>query len=493
MEQGAPAPTITRRSAIGLGLAGAIAAVTGRARAAAPASISERLGAAIAALGPQTPPEVATRTAWTLLDAMAALVHGAGQTSTGAFVRSALARSGAPSASVFGHAAQAPVELAAMANAFLIHADEIDDSDLRAQLRASAVIMPTALALAEALDASGAEFVRAAALGYTLQGRFAAPLGPIQRFGWMASGVWGPPAAAAMAASMMRLPASQIASAFALAGSASGGAFQYFYDSTEDKRLIVARGARIAVESAALARQGERGAARIFEGQAGLYRLFGGTGAAVPEPDALARDLGNLEGPLFIRPKFFAASHSIIPTLDGIFADVPKDFDTASVDRFVVRGDAGWASVLADKTNRFSAPDTRMGAMLNYSFVVAMFLLRRSAMPRDFDGDTMRDPAILALAGKARFQTVAGQPDLALDLIGRDGRRLMIRARTPPPGEQAPLDAERRRAKFDALTGPLMPPARRDALRAACLGVAQVSSMRRWAQTVRSLAGKISP
>lgn len=478
-------PRWSRRQVVG----GAIAAVmlpSARPTSAASQSLSGSLAAALVALrGTPVPHEVAERTAWTLLDVMGTVVYGASLAGTRNFLNSVRARSGQPATMVFGAGTAAPIELAAAANAFLIHAAEIDDSDLRAQLRASAVIMPTALALAEAHDIDGAAFIRAAAMGYTLQGRLAAPLGPIQRFGWMASGVWGPPAAAAMAADMMGLSAPQMVSAMGLAGSASGGSFQYFFDQTEEKRFIVARAARTAVESAMLASAGEAGPPFIFEGQAGLYRLFGDRVLKAPDAATLVANLGNLEGPLFILPKFYAASHSIIPTLDGIAADIPHAIDAAAVERIVVKGDAGWASVLADKINDFAPPATLIGAMINYSFVVALFLARRSLMPDDISEAVIRDPATIALARKTRFETVAGPADLSVEIAMADGTRYLARARTPAVGKPAAFHQTERLAKFQGLTADRLSAERRNRLKALCLGVGTVPSMRGWARDVQ--------
>ncbi len=482
---------MTRRHAIAGVATGLIFAERIAAAVPGEPSLSLRIGEAVVAAREAAVPEaVAERTAWTLLDAMGAIVHGARLPSTRPVVAMFAARKGTPEAMIYGRRMRAPVELAAAANAFLIHADEVDDSDLRAQLRASAVILPTALALAEATDCSGARFVHAAALGYTLQGRLAAPLGPIQRFGWMASGVWGPPAAAAMASSMLGSSAAAIADAIGLAGSASGGSFQYFYDQTEEKRLIVARAARIAVESAQLAKVGEAGPRRILEGQAGLYRLFGGAEAALPDATTLTGRLGDLEGPLYVRPKYYAASHSIIPMLDGMALDLPADVRAEDVTAFVVRGDAGWARVLGDKIDHFVAPASQIGGMINFSFVVATWLRRRNALPRDFEPGALNDPVTLALAARGRFEIVGGVP-LSLELIMRDGRRLTARARTPGPGERAPPEREQRSAKFDALTAPLSPD-RRAALRRACLDIGRAASMRRWATDTAAIIGDLA-
>ena len=476
---------LSRRSVLAAGLSTGLIATPGLAQLSRTASLSQTLASAIVALrNIPLRSDVAERTAWTLLDGMGAMLHGAAQPTVRRTVAAFADRSGAPAASIVGHRALVAVELAAAANAYLLHAEEVDDSDLPTELRASAVILPTALAMAEALDLTGTQFLANLALGLTLQRRLAAPLGPTQPLGWMASGVWGPPAAAAMAAAMMRLDARGIASALALGASASGGSFQYFYDQTEEKRLIVARGARSAVESARLAAIGELGATRLLEGQAGLYRLIGGATAKLPTAEQLTNGLADRDGPLFLQPKYFAASSSVIPTLDGLAADLATGFDADQVTSFTVTGNAGWARVLADKVDTFVPPQSRIGASTNFSFMVALLVQRRAALPDDLTPATMADARILAFARRGRF-VVADVPDIVTEFTLRDGRLVRSVARTPLPGRPVAFEQARRVAKFEALTAAPVTPAVRERIRTACLSVGQTPSMRAWAGIMR--------
>jgi len=447
-------------------------------------SLSQSLAAAVVeSRARPVPAEVLDRTVWTVIDSLGAMIVAAKMPEVQAFMNLVRSRRGKPAARVLGSGVTAAVEYAAAGGAFLIHANEIDDGDMRSQLRASAVIMSTALAMADALDQSGAAFLRSAALGYTLQGRLAAPQGPTQGRGWMASGVWGPPAASMMAADAMELGTEQLASALALAASASGGSFQYFYDQTEEKRLVVARAARSSVEAAFLARAGEAGARHSLEGPAGLYRLFGGRETQMPSAQDLTGDLDRLEGPLFIHPKFFAASQSIIPTLDGIVEDLPE-LRADEVERFVLRGDETWARVLADKINQFEPPLTRIGAMMNFSYVLALVMVRGTAMPGDYQD--LPDAAVVAVAQQGRFELDPAAAILRIDFTLKDGRVLTSVARYPGPQDMAALSAPRRLTKFEALTRRLGT-ARQAELLAACRALPQEPSMHRWITRVQSL------
>jgi len=476
---------LTRRTLLGTAAAVASAPWLSPVTAESNASSHARaIACAMQSLPRAAPLAVAERTAWTLLDALGAMLYATtlpeAMTAAGYFASSAH-RGGIviPAADLSANAAQA-----AAATAFLIHAAEIDDSDMRGQLRASAVIMAAALAAAQEADASGADFIRAAALGYTLQGRFAAPVGAIQARGWMASGVWGPPSAAAATALLKSLPADQVSAAISLAGSTSGGLFQYYFDQTEEKRLIVARAARAAIESAELAAIGEHGAPHIIEGRAGLYQLFGGVEA--PPSTHFTERLGDLEGPLFVRPKYFAASHSIIPTLDGLAAVAPQGIDPSNVVRIVVRGDPAWEAVIGEKINSFEAPTTQIGAALNFSYVVGLWIARGRVLPTDYTPAAMRDEAILALARKSAFETALGQ-HLSIEVVLKNGEIIRASAADPEPDELAPFERERRLEKFRGLSASRLSEKKTEELQMHCLDVAKAQSMRDWARRAQTI------
>ncbi len=480
---------MTRRSVLGgaaaLAGAGPACALTEKSQV-PPDSFTKAIAEAVTALPERAPVEVEERVAWTLLDNLASMLYAGTlarpMSAAAYFAKNTPGRD----ADVLTADLVSSQTGAASAMAYLLHAAEIDDSDPRGELRASAVIMPACLAAAQAADASGPEFLRAAALGYTLQGRFVQPVGPVQTRGWMASGVWGPPAAAAAVSFLRGRPAADITSAMSLAGSAAGGAFQYYFDQTDEKRIIVARAARAAIESADLAALGEHGAARILEGRAGLYHLFAGTDA--PALAQLTDDLGRLEGPLYLRPKFFAASHSIIPTLDGLQAAAPPELDPASIESFIVRGNASWSRIVARKINDFEPPSSRIGAALNFSFVVAMWLVRRSVLPGDYTQEAFRDPDIISLARSGSFE-VNDSDHLSIEIVLRYGERIHAVAQDPDRNAPAPLSAAQRMNKFNALAGSRLNEERKADLHEHCMELKNARSMRAWVRHAQKLCG----
>jgi 2-methylcitrate dehydratase PrpD len=444
-------------------------------------SIAGALGEAVAKIGfSDLSSEVLHRTKLALLDNIATLAYSSRAMKGNPYLERAATRGGAREARVVGTGLRLPAEDAGATYAWLIHAAETDDSDFRASLRASPVVMAPALAMASAQHSSGQDFLVASAIGYTVLGRIAQPLGPLQIRGWMSSGVWGPTSAAAVSAKLLELDGAATGNAIALAASAGGGAFQYFYDQTEDKRMVVARATRSGIEAAALACQGEIGAARVFEGRAGLYANMGANPSQIPTPEIITRDFNALEGPLRIAPKFYAASASIIPFLDAIKAEpalaniAPSDI--VSLD---VTGGAEAARVYQDKIDRYTPPTTLIGAKTSLPYVLAIFLTRKSADTFDFTMPMLSDPALNALADKATFTLTPNVPT-----------KLAVRLANGQTIEMIPIDSNgtsdeaenraARLAKFTSLTRNSLNDRQRAEILAEVEGLDNVPDMAIW-------------
>lgn len=399
--------------------------------------------------------DVKRRLDLTVADNLAVIASAARTHCNAPFLEYLKARGGAREALVPGCNIWLPADSAAAAIAFLIHAEEIDDSDFRAELRASAPIFAAALASAQRARADGKTFLTALAVGYSVQGAVAAPFGPLQPRA-MSSGVWGPIGAAAAASVAGRLTPQQASQAIALAASASSGPFQYFYDQTEEKRIIIARAAQSGVAAASLVRHGESAAPRILEGRAGLFTWVDSQRAARIDPDVIVATAARLDGPLYLYPKFFAASSSIIPFLEGLDPVWrARNLTSADVQRVVLHAEPAWGRVLADKVEHFERPRTAIGAKINFSFVIALYMSLGRALPADFTPTNLHDEEVLALARKVQFETLAPGGGSYVTFQLKSGETVRIDPVRIDPEQPAPEVSEARRQKFATLTAGL--------------------------------------
>lgn len=447
-------------------------------------TLAQQLGEIVAGASYESLSEpVRRRLALTIEDNLASLALATPEHCADPFLARLRRRGGLPEAWVPGCGFRLPAEEAAAAIAYLIHANETDDSDFRGELRASPPIFGAALAAAQAENTNGRTFSTALANGYSVQGALADAWGPLQPR-YMSSGVWGPIGAAAASATALDLDAGQSAAAIALSASAASGPFQYFYDQTNDKRIIIARGARAGVEAAFLARYGETGAPLMLEGRAGVYAALDPVRARNLDTQTIAATAARLDGPLYLYPKFFAASSSIIPFLEPL-APVWRERSLSGVDvaHFTLFADPAWAAVLADKIIHFEAPTTEIGAKINFAYVLALFMMRGSASPHDYDQPSLSDPTILDLARRARFQLLPEGQGGRLEITLHSGDVLTVTPNRIDPRAPAPEAAILRDLKFEQLTRRLTS-RQRDRLRDLAAEAANADSMLSWTRAV---------
>jgi 2-methylcitrate dehydratase PrpD len=420
--------------------------------AATDTTMAERIGASVSATtGDGLAPTVTERVQLAVADNLGTLTFASRASRGDHYLARMAERGGRAEARVLGTTLRAPYEEAAAALAYLIHFSETDDSDFRAELRASPTVMGPALALAQAPGVTGQDLMAAIAVGYTVLGGLAQPVGATQDDGLMAAGVWGPSASAAVAARLLRLNPVQTAHALALAAGAAGGTFQYYYDQTEEKRLIVARAARTGVEAAVLARAGEVGPRRAYEGQAGLYAMMERMTRSKPDISGVAEVIARMDGPLYIYPKFFSASSSITPSLESLAPLVTQGLRAGQVDRIVLRGDPARYAVVGGKLAHFETPGTLIGAKINYAYMLAFFLTHGAADAATLGVTPLDDPAVLALARRVSFEPVTGGAgEVAVHLRSGETRRVAVANQTP--GAVAPVAYELRVLKLQSLT-----------------------------------------
>jgi len=239
------------------------------------------------------PPAVAEKTRHHVLDTIAAIVSGsrlrAGRLATGYVSRLA----GVPEALVIGTSFLVPAEFAALANAMSGHADETDDSHLGGRFHPGCGIVPAALAVAELKECSGAQFVRAVALGYDIGARLNMSMGysePNNRPGHSTHSLGTAFGAAAAAAALLRFDARQVRHVLSYAGQQASGVPYWHRDSEHVEKAFDfgGMGARNGVAGALMVAAGCTGIEDPFTGRNNFYTAFG----EKPAPEELTRGLG---------------------------------------------------------------------------------------------------------------------------------------------------------------------------------------------------------
>ncbi len=168
---------------------------------------------------------------------------------------------------------------ALLLNAALGNVLEMDDVHRGAILHPGPVVIPVALAAAQAEGADADTLLDAIVRGYEATIRVGRALGKAHYRYWHPTSTAGAFGAAAAAASVLRLPGESLADALGTAGSRTGGLWQMRHEPVPTKSLHNAEAARSGWLAAQLALAGMRGPRRILEGEQGLF--------AATAPDAV--------------------------------------------------------------------------------------------------------------------------------------------------------------------------------------------------------------
>jgi len=169
-------------------------------------------------------------------------------------------------------AGRASAAAAALANGVATHILELDDVHKGSTLHAAAPVIPAALAVAERERSSGRAFLRAVALGYDAALRVGEAVNPSHYRYWHPTGTAATFGAAAAAASLTELTATQMLDALGSAGTQAAGLWEFNADGAMSKSLHPGKAAFNGILAADLAREGFTGATRILEGERGFFR-----------------------------------------------------------------------------------------------------------------------------------------------------------------------------------------------------------------------------
>ena len=204
--------------------------------------------------------------------------------------------------------------IAATVNAAASHVAEQDDVHNGSVFHPATVVFPAALAVAQAIGASGRDLLVASVAGYEVGIRIGEFLGRSHYRIFHTTGTAGTFAAAAAVGHLLKLTPEQMGHAFGSAGTQSAGLWEFLRDAADSKQLHTAHAAGAGLTAAYLARDGFTGARHILDGPQGL--------AAGTSTDADARRLNDGLGTRWTVTetsfKFHAACRHTHPAADAL-------------------------------------------------------------------------------------------------------------------------------------------------------------------------------
>jgi len=350
-----------------------------------------------------------------------------------------------PSEILFTRGRTSPL-FAAMANAAASHVAEQDDVHNGSVFHPAAVVFPPALAVAQAMGASGRELLVASVVGYEVGIRVGEFLGRSHYRIFHTTGTAGTIAAAATVGRLLGLDADRMLHAFGSAGTQAAGLWEFLRDAADSKQLHTAKAAADGLMSAYLAKDGFTGAQRILEGAQGM--------AAGMSTDADPTRLTDRLGSRWALPetsfKFHASCRHTHPAADALQqvmrANHLRPEDIAEV---TARVHQGAIDVLGPVTD----PRTVHQSKFSMGTVMGLVGVFDRASLADFDAH-FRDPRVMAVRDKTRM-ALDEEVDTAypqrwigkVDVRTTDGRTLHGRVDEPKGDPGNTLDRAEVEAK----------------------------------------------
>lgn len=353
--------------------------------------------------GRELSPEVTSEVVTSVVDTVACMLVGSSFPSVQLLSDSPLHRSqGEIEATLIGIGGRRSLLDVALIGGASAHVADYDDVSWAMMGHPSAVLVPAVLALAESVQASGAEVARAYVVGFEVMvslGRSMAPRHYLR--GWHATATLGPIGAAAAAAALLDLDETQVLNALGIAASHSGGLRQNFGSMV--KALHVGLAGRSGLESALLARAGFTADAHALDGEWGFVQAFTsqdwvGTTSGAPGADC------TLLTPGILRKQYpsCGATHQAIDAARAILAR--SAVDPADVVAISVGGAPACFAPLLRRL-----PETPLEAKFSMEFVVACAVVFGEVTLGSFTTQTLHDPRVTALMAKV---VLAPHPDL---------------------------------------------------------------------------------
>jgi 2-methylcitrate dehydratase PrpD len=435
-------------------------------------TLSEYISAAAAR---ELPPAVVEKTGHHILDTLAAIISGSRLRAGELAIKYVSRLGGTAEATLIGTPLVIPAEHAAMANGMAGHADETDDSHLRGRYHPGCGIVPAALAVAELEDRSGADFIRAVALGYDIGTRFNMSLGYASPNDAIHSthtvGVnFG---AAAAAAALLRFDAAKVRYLLSYAVQQGSGCPYWYRDSEHVEKAFDfgGMGARNGVAGALMVAAGMTGVEEPFIGQGNFFDAF----ARKASPDVLTEELGSRFEIMEATIKKWCVGSPIQAVLDATTVMIEQGARADNIKRLVI-----------------TMPDDRMHIVNNREIsdicvqhLVAMTIVDGTAtFASVHDHDRIDDPAVrtvrskIELVGSSELTVAKPARQAIVEVELNDGRKARHHAKAVRGTPDNPMTTAEIEAKAIDLVTPISGEAKAKGLVAAISKLPTLRSVR---------------
>lgn len=360
----------------------------------------------------------------------------------------------------------ASTRAAALINGTASHTAEVDDIYREAIYHPGAPTFSSAMALGQAMNVSGLEFLKAAIAGYETSTRIGRTMGRAHYRHWHNTGTVGTFGAATAAAYLLGLNEKQTAHAIALSATFAAGLQQAFKTDSLAKPLHSGRAAEAGVTAAMMAREGVLSSLDVFEGEMGLGQAM----SDGPDWSQAFDDMGKTFNICSMTFKNHACCGHTFAPIDGALALKHRHgINVQDIARIIVSTYSPAISV-AGNTNPVTAAEARF----SIPFVVATALIHGSVRLAAFAPERLDSTSIRTLMSRIELQTdpradarFPGQRSAQMQIITHDGREYSMLQPTRKGDPDMPLTDAEIDDKFHELALPVIGETRERALSAA--------------------------
>lgn len=399
------------------------------------------------------PKPVVEKVKYLILDTVGVGIAGSETEPGQVLIQSIKELGGASESTLFGDGSKASCVQASYVNAFL--ADILDYEDTLPGLsHPSAVIIPSALAMAEKVKASGEDLIVSVTVGYEVSARIGRAVRPTRErasrtavaYAWHGLG------AAAAASKLQGLDRDHILDSLAYAASATplptwitgyGKPFHWIKNNFGGQ-------AAAGMMGAVLARRGYICPRSILESERGFWLMVGSDRF---DPEQMTRDLGREYVILETGFKPYAACRWIHTVLDALQSiTLAHNIHADDVEEVVVHCSPETVALGFDDRK----PQTIVDAEFSVPYAVAMVLLREKTGLYWYQKERLRDPKILSVAGKVRlvgdlesfWMNQTHEIPAEVEVILRNGARYRRKEYVPRGDPENPVSTEFLESKF---------------------------------------------
>lgn len=168
---------------------------------------------------------------------------------------------------------------AAFVNGVSAHSLDLDDGHRKAHIHLGAIVFSTALAIGEAYNISGKDFLEASIVGYEIGILLGELVNPQHRNkGFHSTGTVGTFVAGAVAAKLLKLNENQITNALGLCGTQAAGLLESDHSGSMGKSLHVGKAVYNGILSVFLAKNGFTGSETVLDGEEGFLKTMAYSG-----------------------------------------------------------------------------------------------------------------------------------------------------------------------------------------------------------------------